>query len=93
MPLYDIVNKYWKPLIAIGALIVLGTESHGRLEATELLVSEHDDAIEINDQELELFKQWIITQESLNDKFQEQLLESTELNKQLLQYLLEQRGQ
>ena len=96
MKLYDIVNDYWKPLSFVVVCIVLLTQAHGRLEANEGKVAEHDERISHNEEQWQTFKEWLIKQEgreSLNnmkfDDIQKQLLEVAEQNKLLLQFLLQ----
>ena len=96
MKLYDIVNNYWKPLSFVVVCVVLVTQAHGRLEATELTVSENSERIELNEKQWRTFKEWLIRQEGKDDKdkmnyenIKGQLAEIAEQNKILLQFLLQ----
>ena len=99
MKLYDIVNNYWKPLSFVVVCIVLLTQAHGRLEATETSVSEHEERLKLSENKWQEFKEWLIRQESREarneQKFkdiQEQLVENAEQNKMLLEFLLKKNS-
>ena len=98
MKLYDIVNDYWKPLSFVVVCIVLLTQAHGRLEATEISVSEHEQRLKLSEKKWQEFKEWLIRQEGREarneqkfEDIQKQLVENAEQNKMLLQFLLKDK--
>ena len=95
MKLYDIVNNYWKPLSFVVVCIVLVTQAHGRLEANEKKVTEHEERIKLSEKQWQELREWLIKQEGRdkrNEKrfedTQRRLVESAEQNQMLLEFLL-----
>ena len=72
------------------------TQAHGRLEATETSVNEHEERLQLSEKKWQEFKEWLIRQEGREarneqkfEDIQKQIIENAEQNKMLLQFLLE----
>ena len=99
MKIIDIVNTYWKLLSFFILAIVVITQTHGRIEANELKVTQHERRIKVFEMKWQEFKQWIIKQEGRDERNQErfeaiqrQLIDNSEQNKMLLEFLLKKNS-